>query len=137
MGLLRTPRGRTDGVKLNETQIRPGSLPGAEPCPSETDVPTPAARRVRIILVDPAMSMPSTYESLLDAARRAALTGGLAEIRRMHFLLGPDSDVTGQHFVTDLRTRFRGPLLERCAVTWEPASRGGVVLASIEGYVTE
>ena len=124
-------------MKLNETETRPGTRPGAEPRITEVDAATLAPRRVRIVLVDPKMSIPSTYESLLGAARRAALAGGLTEIRRMHFLLGPDSDVTGPHFVTALRTRFRGPLLERCAVTWEAAHRGGIVLASIEGYVTE
>ncbi len=119
---------------------RCGAIGAASPSLRHVGTPEPRGagyRLVRILFVGIAMSPRGTLESLVNEARRAALAGGLLRITRMHFRLGPDSELRGEELRSLLVASFHGPLLERCGVTWERAGEGGVTLASIEGIVEE
>ena len=78
-----------------------------------------------------------TIETILGAARRAALAGGLAKLLRIHVHIGPDAAVTGPDLETLLSDRWRGPLFDDCSVTWEDVTTGGIALASVEGISVE
>ena len=78
-----------------------------------------------------------TIETILGAARRAALAGGLAKLLRIHLRIGPDAAVSGPDLEVLLRDRWRGPLFDDCEMTWEESPEGGVLLASVEGISVE
>ncbi len=78
-----------------------------------------------------------TIEAILGAARRAALAGGLAKLLRVHLHIGPDAAVSGPDLEVLLQDRWRGPLFDECAVTWEDAGSGSITLASVEGISVE
>jgi hypothetical protein len=74
-----------------------------------------------------------TIEAVLGAARRAAFAGGLTRLLRIHLRIGPEAGVSGPETASLLRERWQGPLFAGCEITWEPADRGSITVAAVEG----
>lgn len=79
----------------------------------------------------------SMIESVLGAARRAALAGGLTRLLRVHLRVGPEAGVSGAQIADLVRERWGGPLFTGCELSWEAVEAGSVSLAAVEGLQIE
>ncbi|MGA1202052.1 MAG: hypothetical protein ACYTGJ_10195 [Planctomycetota bacterium] len=76
-------------------------------------------------------------DTILGSARHAALAGGLTQLLSVHLHIGPDAPCSGADIEALLLDRWRGPLFDRCTVTWEIVPEGTISLASVEGVGVE